>query len=107
MDLKQYQQEVQRTCATTERKETLKMALIGLTGELGEIADPLKKSLFHGHDLDCSHIQDEVGDALWYLAVLCNALNISMDDAIESNVKKLRRRYPSGFSSERSINRLS
>ena len=105
MNIQDYQQAVRRTCATAERAETLKLALIGLQDELGEVAGPLKKHLWHGHPLDGAHIQDEVGDLLWYLATLCNALELSLAEALQANLEKLRQRYPEGFSSQRSINR--
>jgi len=41
----------------------------------------------------------------WYISAMCNALDISLKDVLEKNVEKLRRRYPSGFSSEKSRNR--
>lgn len=97
MNIQEYQNAVRRTCATSEQAETLKLALIGLQGELGEIAEPIKKYLWSGHELDCSHIQDEVGDTLWCLATLCNALGISLGDAMIENIEKLHRRYPDGF----------
>jgi NTP pyrophosphatase (non-canonical NTP hydrolase) len=105
MEIADYQQEVQRTCATSNREDTVKLALIGLQDELGEIAGPLKKHLWHGHDLDLAHVQDEIGDLVWYLATLCNTLEISLAEVLLKNMEKLYRRYPHGFSSERSINR--
>ena len=106
MKLYEYQQAVKRTCATSDPHETIKLALVGLQDELGELAGPLKKYLWHGHaDLDRVHLQDEVGDVLWYLATLCNALDISLEDALEGNVEKLRRRYPDGFSTQSSLHR--
>ncbi len=107
LTLSDYQQAVQRTCATTDEAETTKMALVGLSDELGEIAGPLKKYLWHGHTLNLSHLYDEIGDLMWYLATLCNAQGISLEEAIALNVEKLQKRYPDGFSSERSINRES
>lgn len=105
MNLDNYQNEVARTCGTTDRQETIKMSLIGMLGEMGEISDPLKKHLYHGHDLDLSKTSDEIGDLLWYLTTLVNSLGLSLDGIIRNNIAKLRARYPDGFSNERSINR--
>lgn len=105
MNLSDYQKEVARTCATSEHAETVKMALVGLADEVGEVAGPLKKYLWHGHELAEAKLLDELGDVLWYIATLANEFDISLDEVIEKNVKKLRNRYPDGFSSERSINR--
>ena len=105
MNLHEYQEAVKRTCATSDPHETIKLALIGLQDELGELAGPLKKYLWHGHDLDTAHLQDEVGDVLWYLATLCTALDISLAAALEDNIQKLHKRYPDGFSCESSLHR--
>lgn len=106
MNLNQYQQEVARTCATSgNHGETLKMAGFGLSGEVGEVIDTLKKYMWHNHLLDMEHLKKELGDVMWYLATLANEFGISLDDVIAGNVEKLRKRYPDGFSSERSINR--
>ncbi len=45
----------------------------------------------------------EIGDFLWYLATLCNTLDISLSETLIRNIEKLARRYPDGFSPERSI----
>jgi NTP pyrophosphatase (non-canonical NTP hydrolase) len=104
MTISEYQEAVKRTCAT-EGADVLKLALIGVSGELGEIAEPVKKHLWGGHELDRNHLQEEIGDLCWYLATLCNGLGVSLSDAMQENIEKLLRRYPDGFSVERSINR--
>ena len=107
MTIQEYQEAVRRTCATTEQDDTIKLALIGLQDELGEVAGPLKKYLWHGHPLERAHLKDEVGDLLWYLATLCTALSLDLEQVLEQNVEKLRTRYPEGFSSERSLHRAT
>ena len=97
LTLDQYQAEVTRTCAASTGAETLKLALIGLIGELGEISEPLKKHLWGGHVLEVAPLQEEVGDLLWYLATLCNALDLRLQQAMQGNVSKLQARYPNGF----------
>lgn len=108
MDLTEYQAEVVRTDATCNEVYTvgLAMAVIGLCGELGEIAEPVKKHLYHKHELRREHLAKELGDMLWYLTLLCDKLDISLQDVLDANVKKLRERYPHGFDSDRSINRV-
>jgi len=82
----------------------------GLAGEAGEINDLWKKILFHGKPLNDENIEKmkaEVGDMFWYLLHLCVILDISFEDAMVSNIKKLETRYPGGkFSIERSENRI-
>src|SRR5579884_3185966 len=105
MIIQEYQEAVKRTCAATSPNEVLMLALIGLCGELGELAEPVKKHLWGAFSLDRAHLQEEVGDLCWYLATLCNGLGISLAEALAQNLDKLQRRYPDGFSPERSRQR--
>lgn len=100
-----YQQEVQRTVGTKGYGDTLAMTSMGLAGETGEVIEHLKKHLWHYHELEKDAFEKELGDVMWYLTAMCNALNISLKDVLDKNVVKLRRRYPSGFSVEKSKNR--
>ena len=43
--------------------------VMGLNGEAGECIDILKKHLFHGHELDSTHLAEELGDASWYSVI--------------------------------------
>ena len=86
----------------------LNAAALGLNGEAGEIADHVKKIMFHGHPLDDAtrdKIAKEIGDILWYCAMAARGLGLGLGDVAEMNVEKLRKRYPDGFSSDRSLNR--
>ena len=106
MQMQQYQSLVGRTLVTRDDPtETVKLTLIGLTGELGEIAEPVKKHLYGGHPLDRVHLSEEVGDLVWYLANLCTALGLDLEQAMAANLTKLTRRYPEGYSPERSQQR--
>lgn len=78
---------------------------IGLTGEAGEVANLIKKGVFHRHGVDLDELQKELGDVLWYIAALCTKAGFSLSDTMNLNIEKLRQRYPEGYSSERSINR--
>jgi NTP pyrophosphatase (non-canonical NTP hydrolase) len=76
------------------------MALNGLVDEVGEIAAIIKKHVEYGKPFDKDNMKEEVGDALWRLAQLCDACGFSMGDAMASNVFKLRQRYPERYSDE-------
>lgn len=80
---------------------------LGLTGEAGEVADMIKKYFFHGHELNTDELIKELGDVMWYVALLCNALDISLDHVMTRNINKLKARYPEGFSEEASIKRVN
>lgn len=78
---------------------------LGLTGEAGEVADVIKKHIFHGHPLDVIDLEKELGDVCWYLALLADTLALDLNHIMTRNVNKLRDRYPEGFSESASINR--
>lgn len=73
---------------------------LGLAGEAGEVADALKKHLFHDKPLDRDAIKKELGDCLWYIATLADTLEIPLGDIARANVAKLMTRYPAGFTVE-------
>jgi len=78
---------------------------MGLCGEAGEAIDIVKKHLHQGHGLDKKALAKELGDIAWYLAETAYALDIPLEDILRANIDKLKRRYPEGFSSERSMDR--
>jgi NTP pyrophosphatase (non-canonical NTP hydrolase) len=83
----------------------LVLGAIGLTGEAGEVADLIKKVIYHGHDIPTAKLAEELGDVLWYLAYLADAAHIPFGFVAANNLLKLAERYPDGFSEERSRNR--
>ena len=95
MDFDTYQTEAMRTSSSLG--DRLTVFTLGLTGEAGEVADLIKKHRGHGHDLDKTKLQKEMGDVLWYLAALASEAGLSLSVIAEANVQKLRARYPDGF----------
>ena len=88
--------------------ERILTAAIGITAEGGEFAEIVKKAFFQGKPFDeyaQYHAKRELGDIMWYVAQACIALDITMDDVIETNIEKLEARYPGGFDSFLSENR--
>ena len=107
MELNQYQTLAMRTDSSYKNsKDRLLNGLMGLNGEAGEAIDVAKKHLFQGHELDYDLLAEEIGDVLWYCALCADAMDISLDDIAEMNIAKLKKRYPDGFSEDKSINRL-
>ena len=82
--------------ATLEREPVIGFAL-GLAGEAGEVADDIKKKYFHGRDIDSEHTIEELGDVMWYVAMICDASGFTLDDVMQTNKEKLENRYPDGF----------
>lgn len=107
MTLNEYQELAQRTArpdATGMDKIT--NGCMGMCGEAGECIDLLKKHLQQKHALDTEKLLDECGDVLWYVVELATGLGVSLETVAQHNIGKLRKRYPDGFSPERSINRV-
>lgn len=103
----EYQQLVMRTAGGFENeRDALLLSGLGIAGESGEVADHIKKVVFHGHDMNSFKLLTEIGDALWYAAFLCQVLGSTLEEVMEINISKLRARYPEGFSHERSRNRV-
>ena len=73
-------------------------ASLGLSGEVGELNDSIKKAIFHGHDIDTYAVKKEIGDILWYVALMCHSFGFDMGEIMEINIAKLKARYPDGFS---------
>lgn len=102
----EYQQAAMRTKNTKlNTLEQLRNSAYGLNGEAGEVIDLLKKHEFQGHSLNRQELADELGDILWYIALGCDALGVSMDYIMSVNIEKLRNRYPQGFDTDRSVHR--
>lgn len=79
-------------------------AVFGLTSEAGEVAGILQK-VYQGHEFDKDHIKKELGDCLWMIAEACKSLGFYMEDVMQTNIDKLKARYPEGFSADRSLHR--
>ena len=87
------------------RKDILINGVMGLCGESGEAIDIVKKHLHQGHELDREKLAKELGDIAWYLAETAYALDLPLERILWGNLEKLKKRYPDGFDSGRSINR--
>lgn len=96
-----YRQEVMRTAGVSiendSKKDQLLLGATGLAGEGGEVVDLIKKHVFHGKDLNRESLVKELGDVRWYLEYLMISNDITMQEVEDTNVKKLRARYPDGF----------
>jgi NTP pyrophosphatase (non-canonical NTP hydrolase) len=79
--------------------ERLLTAGVGINAEGGEFLEIIKKMVFQGkpwNEDNREHLIIELGDVMWYVAQATMALDISFDEVIERNVKKLEKRYPGG-----------
>ena len=106
-DLDVFQEEALRSMRSDLPYEAICSNMcMGLAGETGETVDIFKKHIYQGKDLDINDVIEEVGDILWYIANLCNVNKITMKECMESNVEKLRKRYPNGFTVKDALERV-
>lgn len=106
LSMNEYQALAMRTAMKTDgEKPAPEYLALSLTGEAGEIAEIIKKHFYHGHPMEVDALADELGDLMWYIAVMANVYGFDLGEIARRNVEKLRRRYPEGFSKERSRNR--
>lgn len=102
--------EYQKLAMTTlnpelDKKDILINGVMGLCGESGEVIDIVKKHLAQGHELDREKIIKELGDVAWYMAEIATVLDVELEEVLTLNIEKLKKRYPEGFSTEKSLNR--
>lgn len=105
----EYQKLAMRTCSfkknSLEEIESLERhALFGLAAEVGEMHSIFQK-YYQGHPISDDKLVEELGDVLWMIAELCYAYEWRLEDIMQYNIEKLKKRYPDGFDPERSIHR--
>ncbi len=98
MTFEEYQVLARRTMNTALNEQDARtMTALGLVGEAGECSELIKKHVFHNRALDRDELRAELGDVLWYLAMLADACGLSLQEIAAHNVEKLIQRYPKGF----------
>lgn len=78
--------------------------IVGAITESAELAT-LAVGMLTNKPVDHINLQEELGDLLWYIGIICNYYGFSVDDLMEKNIKKLQKRYPDKFTSEDALNR--
>jgi len=97
-DFDQYQQDAARTLnPSLHADDRLLDAAAGLAEEAGEVLALIRKHRFQNRSLDLEKLRSELGDALWCLAAVATATNISLGDVARQNLAKLHQRHPHGF----------
>jgi NTP pyrophosphatase (non-canonical NTP hydrolase) len=106
MDIKKYMEEASRTDAPLKSlwRHDIHMTL-GMVTEAGELADIFKKNLAYDKDIDWVNVREEIGDLMWYISNFCKAHNYNLEDILETNIAKLKVRYPEKFTEEKANNR--
>jgi NTP pyrophosphatase (non-canonical NTP hydrolase) len=79
--------------------------VLGVGSESGELLDAFKRYFAYGKDLDRDNVIEEVGDLLFYIALICRTMEVSLEEVCSINVAKLATRYPDKFTNEDALNR--
>ena len=96
MNFNEYQKIARSTAVYPEEYKVVYPAL-GLCGEAGEVAEKIKKTVRGDTPLNKvqGNIAMELGDVLWYLAILADDLEVDLEDIVQNNIDKLQRRMKS------------
>ena len=107
MNMNEYQNLAARTInKALDRKQLTHHALHGMVSEIGEIHG-LYQKVYQGHEIDEEHLKKELGDLMWFVAEYATAQGWELDEVAQMNIDKLRKRFPDGFSEERSLHRAA
>ena len=98
MNLKKYQKYCKKTAKKNfkSKEEEIMTWGLGVAGESGDIAGCIKKTFAHDNNQE-EGIKENLGDTLWYISMICNFFNWSLEDILNENFKKLEKRFPTGF----------
>ena len=89
----------------TPSQANLLHAILGISGESGELVDGFKKHLIYNKPVDVENLKEEAGDILWYMALLFREINVDFADIMGQNIAKLQKRYPDKYTDEAAIAR--
>ena len=99
VSLDDYQRAATRTVnPALSDKQRLLDAAAGLAEEAGEVLGLVRKHVMQQRALDRATVVEELGDALWCLAIVADTLGVTLSDVARANEAKLRDRHPDGFS---------
>jgi len=95
----EYQEAALRTAKDMgSLQQNLIHAALGITSEAGEISSIIKAACVYNKEIDIAHLIEEAGDCLWFLALAAKCSGVSLEDIARDNIRKLRTRFPSGYS---------
>lgn len=103
MNFQEYQSAALRTAPEQEQVAGLMHASLGLATETGEFTSEVQRISQYSKPFTAemhSHMIEELGDTLWYVALACEHLGVSMKKVAELNIVKLLTRFPTTFSGE-------
>ena len=98
MNFNEYQ-EMAKTTAIYDKKQQILYPALGLAGEAGEVANKVKKLIRDGYEKNKDYrteISAEIGDVLWYCAVLADDIGCDLQTIANNNLVKLKDRMDRG-----------
>lgn len=111
-----FDESVRRTWKKQDFKDAVSNAALGLTGEAGEVADLIKKAEYHGRgwrncgggerSISEENVKDELSDVLFYVSAMAQEFGFTLEDVAKHNREKLEKRFPEGFSTEASAQKV-
>ena len=83
------------------KTQALEYLALGLTSEAGEVAGKVKKIIRDGADIEDYELKkiaiaSEIGDVIWYCAMLAKEVGVPLNDIMKDNLKKLHGRKVRG-----------
>ena len=97
MNLKEYQELCKKTANQTGDNEEIYNWGLGIAGEAGDVASCIKKVHLHKNEGVKDGIKENLGDTLWYIAMICNFYGWDLQEVLKENIEKFAKRYPDGF----------
>lgn len=78
---------------------------LGVMTEAAELQSMVSNSIRDGKRFDMTNMKEELGDILWYVALIAESTGIQLEDVMKLNIDKLRVRYGEKFTNAAAINR--
>lgn len=101
MNIREFQEVSKRTMKWDE--QTHLHCAMGVAGEVGEVVDIIKKSHFYNKPIDHTHLEEEIGDVMFYMVNLASHYGLDFEEILEDNFKKLSKRYPEGYNDKDAV----
>lgn len=87
------------------KKVNLIHAIMGISGEAGELLDAIKKHVIYNKPLDYNNVLEELGDIEFYLEQIRQELGFTREQCLLDNMGKLSKRYAAGYTDQQAIDR--
>lgn len=79
--------------------------ILGIVTEGVELIQAINKTIATKEEFDVVNMKEEIGDIMWYIALLCNTHNIDLKQVMQTNINKLKQRFPEKFTTDNANNR--